>query len=168
MTNEEIVELIASESCISLFNDYSLELRRADERCPVEDVELLYCGVIGFTGDQMRGAVMLASTREPLGRTSPVSDTSLREWIAELSNQLLGRVKNKLLPRGVVLHASTPVVLRGQHLTPLTRTELKPLTFECENGCVCVWMDVEFVEGVDLTIIHENSGAMSEGEGMLF
>jgi hypothetical protein len=115
----------------------------------------------------MRGAILLASTREPLGRTSPVNDTSLREWVAELSNQLIGRVKNKLVARGVVLHVSTPVVLRGQHLTPLTRTD-KPIVFACDKGCVCVWMDVELIAGVDLTALREGAASMNEGEGMLF
>jgi hypothetical protein len=117
---------------------------------------------------EIRGAILLATSREPLGRTSPVNDTSFREWIAELSNQLLGRLKNKLLKRGVVLHMSTPVVLRGQHLTPLTRNELKPLVFDCDNGCVCVWMDVELTEGVDLTVVQEGAAMMNEGEGLLF
>jgi hypothetical protein len=168
MTNDEIVVLLASESCISLFSDYSLELRRVDTLSGVVDTELMYCGVVGFTSDQMRGSILLAATREPLGRTSPVNDTSLREWIAELSNQLLGRFKNKLVSRGVNLHVSTPVVLRGVRLTPLTRTELRPLVFDCDDGCVCVWVDAELMKGVDLTVMHESAGLINEGEGMLF
>jgi hypothetical protein len=168
MTNEEIVDTLMSEACISLFSDYSLQLRRIDAAAATGDTDFLYCGVVGFTGDQMRGAILLATTREPLGRTSPVSDTSFREWVAELSNQLLGRLKNKLLTRGVVLHMSTPVVLRGQHLTPLTRNELRPLVFDCDNGCVCVWVDAELTKGVDLNVVQEDSGSIGEGEGMLF
>jgi CheY-specific phosphatase CheX len=170
MTNEEIVESLVSESCISLFNDYSLQLRRSEDPATTaaKDTELLYCGVVGFTGEQMRGALLLATTREPLGRTTPVNDTSFREWIAELSNQLLGRLKNKLMSRGVVLHMSTPVVLRGQHLTPLTANELKPLVFECDDGMVCVWMDAELSQNIDLNVEQVDSGSISEGEGMLF
>jgi CheY-specific phosphatase CheX len=169
-TNEEIVESLVSESCISLFSDYSLPLQRTEAKTESSDTDLLYCGVVGFTGEQMRGAILLATTREPLGRTSPVNDTSFREWIAELSNQLLGRLKNKLMSRGVLLHMSTPVVLRGQHqhLTPVTANELKPLVFECEGGVVCVWMDAEIVGGVDLNVEQAESGSISEGEGMLF
>lgn len=169
MTNEEIIESLVSESCISLFSDYSLPLTRGDAKTDAsEDTSLLYCGVVGFTGEQMRGAILLATTREPLGRTSPVNDTSFREWIAELSNQLLGRLKNKLMSRGVLLHMSTPVVLRGQHLTPLTANELKPLVFECEGGVVCVWMDAEIIGSVDLNVEQVDTGSIGEGEGMLF
>jgi CheY-specific phosphatase CheX len=168
MTNEEIIELLACEACISLFSDYSLELRRVETVSWATDTELLFCVVVGFTGDQIRGSILLATTREPLGRTAPVNDTSFREWIAELANQLLGRIKNKLVRRGVVLHVSTPVVLRGVHLTPLTRTDLKPIVFDCDDGCVCVWLDAELVKGVDLTVIHEDAGVIVEGDGLLF
>jgi Chemotaxis phosphatase CheX len=168
MTNPEIVELLASEACVSLFSDYSLELRRVETLSGIVDTGLMYCGVVGFTGDQMRGSILLATTRGPLGRTAPVNDTSLREWIAELSNQLLGRFKNKLVARGVVLHASTPVVLRGVHLTPIMRAELTPLVFDSDDGCVCVWVDAELTRGVDLSVTHETAGLISEGEGLLF
>jgi hypothetical protein len=162
------MESIVSDACISLFNDYSLPLRRVDRGELSGAQELLYCGVIGLSGDQLRGSLLLATSREPLGRTSPTSDASFREWIAELSNQLLGRIKNRLLARGVSLHLSTPVVLRGQHLAPLSQTELPPLTFVCEGGCVCVWFDAELAPSVDLTKIVEAPGTLPEGESMLF
>lgn len=168
MSNDLVMESIVSDACISLFNDYSLPLRRVPTAELSDAPELLYCGVIGLSGDQLRGSLLLATSREPLGRTSPTSDASFREWIAELSNQLLGRIKNRLLARGVSLHLSTPVVLRGQHLAPLSQTELPPLTFVCEGGCVCVWFDAELAANVDLTKFIESPGTIPEGESMLF
>ena len=167
-TNEEVIEQTVSEACISLFEDYSLPLLRTKTGPLSGDTELLYCGVVGFTGEQMRGSVLLATSREPLGRTSPTNEASFREWIAELSNQLLGRVKNKLIPRGVTLHLSTPIVLRGQHLAPVPRAELVPFLFSCDGGYVCVWFDAELQPGLDLTKVEENSGLIGEGESMLF
>lgn len=168
MTNEAIIEDTVSESCISLFEDYSLPITRWATESLEGDSELLYCGVVGFSGEQMRGSLLLATSREPLGRTSPTTDASFREWIAELSNQLLGRIKNKLIPRGVTLHLSTPIVLRGQHLAPIPHSKLLPFTFRCEGGFVCVWFDAEITEGVDLSRIDEASGLITEGESMLF
>jgi hypothetical protein len=168
MTNDEVIEQTVSEACISLFKDYSLPLQRAAARRLEGDSELVYCGIVGFSGEQMRGSVLLASSREPLGRTSPTNDASFREWIAELSNQLLGRVKNKLIPRGVTLHLSTPVVLRGQYLAPVPRVELVPLLFCCDGGYVCVWFDAELKEGIDLSQLQENAGMISEGDSVLF
>ena len=169
MTNEAIIETTVSESCISLFEDYSLPLRRVTTgQVDDEDAELLYCGVVGFSGEQMRGSLLLATSREPLGRTSPTNDASFREWIAELANQLLGRVKNKLIPRGVTLHLSTPIVLRGQHLAPIPHATLVPFAFRCEGGFVCVWFDAELAQGVDLSQVEESAGLINEGESMLF
>jgi hypothetical protein len=167
-TNEAIIEQTVSEACISLFEDYSLPLVRTLVGALEGDSELLYCGVVGFTGEQMRGSVLLATSREPLGRTSPTSDASYREWIAELANQLLGRVKNKLIPRGVTLHLSTPIVLRGHHLAPIPRAEQVPYVFRSDGGYVCVWFDAELQPGIDLNRVEENAGLISEGESLLF
>jgi hypothetical protein len=168
VTNDQIIEQTVSESCISLFEDYALPLVRTVAGPLEGDSELLYCGVVGFSGEQMRGSVLLATSREPLGRTSPTNDASFREWIAELSNQLLGRVKNKLIPRGVTLHLSTPIVLRGHHLAPIPRAEQVPFVFSCEGGYVCVWFDAELQPGLDLSQVEETTGLIGEGESMLF
>jgi hypothetical protein len=167
--NSEIIEACVNDSCISLFQDYALQLARADHLSVIEGAALLFCGVVGFSGDQMRGTLLLATSREPLGRTSPTSDASLREWIAELSNQLLGRIKNKLFLHGVTLHLSTPIVLRGQHISPLAKDgELLPHAFTCDGGVVCVWFDAELIAGLDLNQMVEDPGLISEGTSTLF
>jgi hypothetical protein len=168
MTNEAILDALVSEACISLFNDYSLPLRRVAEFPQAEDSNLSYCAVVGFGGDQIRGSLLLATTAEPLGRTSPVGDTCFRDWIAELSNQLLGRIKTKLVARGIVPHASTPVVLRAPHLTPLPKATMKHFVFECDDGHVCVWLEAELEKNLDLTLGPVSTASLNEGEGLLF
>jgi hypothetical protein len=168
MDSLEIVNSLTSEACISLFSDYSLPLRPAQQADKDLNPELLFCSVIGFSSDQMRGTLVLATTREPLGRTTPVQGGSLREWVAELSNQLLGRVKRRLMERGVVLAMSTPIVLRGERLHPMPSKDAEPLTFVCEGGCVCVWMDAEIEPGVDLSHVQKDGEGIGEGEALLF
>ena len=168
MNSQQIVDNIASEACLSLFHDYSLTLQRADISGDDGARELVYCAVIGYSSEQMRGTLLLATSSEPLGRTAPVAGSSLREWIAELSNQLLGRVKTRLAERGVLLAISTPVVLRGSHLRPLTTQEVAPLTFVCDGGCVCVWMDAVLSPELDLSQVQTDCQVMGEGEAMLF
>ncbi|MET0386533.1 MAG: chemotaxis protein CheX [Polyangiales bacterium] len=166
--NDEVIEACVNEACLGLFTDYSLPLVRIQGEALQQMEPLLYCGVVGFSGDQLRGAVLLATSREPLGRTSPSSDSSLREWIAELANQLLGRIKNRLLPRGVTIHLSTPIVLRGAHIAPVSRSELVPYAFSCDGGNVCVWFDSEIAPGVDLTQVVDTEGLAAEGTSTLF
>ncbi|MEY4577805.1 MAG: hypothetical protein RL701_2508 [Pseudomonadota bacterium] len=165
--NDEILEQVVSDSCVSLFDDYKLPLARVQYGQLAESEPLLFCGVVGFSGEHMRGTLLLATSKEPLGRTSPTTDSSLREWIAELSNQLLGRIKNKFLPRGVTLHLSTPIVLRGQHIAPVSHAELVPFAWQCDGGCVCVWFDAEYAPTLDLSQVAEEVG-VEEGTSMLF
>ena len=166
-SNNDVIEKCVSESCLSLFEDYSLPLVRMVSGA-ADQHPLLFCGVVGFSGEQMRGTMLLATSKEPLGPTSPTSDASLREWIAELSNQLLGRVKNRLFSHGVQLHMSTPVVLRGLHIAPVSRAELVPFFFACDGGLVCVWFDAEVTPGVDLSQTVEMEAVAAEGTGFLF
>jgi hypothetical protein len=169
-SNADVLESITNEACISLFAAYSLSLNRVAPNIDPDD-GLMYCGVVGYTGSEIRGTLMLATSSEPIGRTSPSSQASPREWVAELTNQLLGRVKTRLTRRGVTIHMSVPVVLRGQHLAPLGRTELDlhPLVFSSCAGVVCVWLDAEYPKGVVLADLTESAeAAMEEGTGMLF
>ena len=166
MDNQEIITNITSEACLSLFRDYALPLQPEEQGD--QPLDLLFCSVIGFSSEQMRGTLVLATTREPLGRTTPVQGGELREWIAELSNQLLGRIKRQLTERGVELAISTPIVLRGERLHPMPTKEAAPLTFVCEGGCVCVWMDAIIIPGLDLSQLQKSDEGMGEGEAMLF
>jgi hypothetical protein len=168
MDNQDIIINITSDACMSLFSDYSLPLHPADQSGQPLDPELLFCSVIGFSSLQMRGTLVLATTKEPLGRTTPVQGGELREWVAELSNQLLGRVKRQLMDRGVELALSTPIVLRGERLHPMPSKEAAPLVFVCEGGCVCVWMDAVITPGLDLSQVQASDEGIGEGEAMLF
>jgi len=166
MDSQELIQNLTSEACLSLFSDYSLPLQPAEQ--DDQPLDLLFCAVIGFSSEQMRGTLVLATSREPLGRTTPVQGGELREWIAELSNQLLGRVKRQLVDRGVELAISTPIVLRGERLHPMPSKEAAPLKFVCEGGCVCVWMDAVLVPGLDLSQVQASEPGMGEGDAMLF
>lgn len=79
--------------------------------------------VIGFGGSALRGALLLSAPREVFARAYPgshgereVDDEELRDWAGELVNQLLGRIKNKLLARGVGIAISTPTALSAVHV----------------------------------------------------
>lgn len=168
MDSSEILDEIASNACVSLFSDYALPLGKATSPDEALHTELVYCSVIGFSSEQLRGTLLLAASKEPVGRTSPVSGAAAREWVAELANQLLGRIKGKLAERGVLLALSTPLLLRGEHLRPLSSHEMKPIVFTCEGGCVCVWLDAELSPELDLSQVQTDCQVMGEGEALLF
>jgi hypothetical protein len=166
MDTRQIVEMITSEACVSLFDHYSLELLPARTGADVTP-DLVYCAVIGYSSEKMRGTLLLASTADLLARTAPVGGEAMRDWIAELANQLLGRIKAQLAARGLLLGMSTPILLRGQHLRPLPNHEAEPLTFQAAAGWVCVWMDAELANDLDLSHLQPDD-SLNAGEALLF
>ena len=150
------------------FDDYQLEIRVGQPGASMAAEPFLLCGILGFTSRHMRGALVLATTREPLERTNPAPNPSHRDWICELVNQLLGRVKNHMLSRGVEIFPSTPIALRGDHLSPVVQQPLVAELFTAEGGVVSVWMDCEFDAGFQLAEEPVADPPASEGEILLF
>lgn len=158
------------DCCRELFAAYELHVEpRGREHFPATE-NLALCGVMGFGGKQMRGALVLATTKEPLELTNPGHVDSQRDWVCELSNQLMGRVKNRLLAMGAEIHLATPAGLSGENLCPSPRALRAPQVFAAANGFVCVWIDCEFAKDFDLPpVTAENpAAAIAEGETLLF
>ena len=165
------LERLVREHCLKLFADYDLEIRLGEVGEPRAEDRFLLCGIIGFTAKFARGALVLATTKEPLELTNPTSTPSHRDWICELANQLLGRVKNQLLTRGVEIFPSTPVAVRGEHLSPILEQRQIAELFTAEGGVICVWLDCEFEEGFELAevdLIARSIAPLAEGEIILF
>ncbi len=158
--------MCAHEACVDLFQAYGVPLDEVDPNSP-SDATLLLTAVIGFTGPGLRGTCILASTEHPLKQSNPIAG-SLRDWIAELSNQLVGRIKNQLLRYGAEVYVTTPVVMRGEHLAPLPRFVLQPQAFTTsEGGRVFLWVEVEATADFQLSATPLAIPA-EEGEALLF
>src|SRR5262245_26937283 len=98
------VELRISEfgaaACVELFGAYGLELR-ASPATSARSEERHLSGSIGFVGRHLRGTGLLAAAERPLAASCPEQGGALRDWVSELTNQFVGRLKTKLLARGV-------------------------------------------------------------------
>ena len=164
--NDAWLRDVITKSTVLLFRDYGIELTPTAAPCPEHPVEL--CGGVGFSGKNARGTLLCASSKEPLRRLSEGKCASERDWLAEISNQLLGRIKSRLLRRGVEIMLSPPIVLRGEHLAPLPRAKLVPLSFEMDGGSVFVWLDVELDPAVDLASEEEHDVGLVEGQSLIF
>ena len=156
MTHEldalQFFEQVASAACEDLFARYGVAVRRVSEDAQPVSPDFLVCSVIGFSGREVRGTLVLALTEELSGMSNPVAGSNpgavsnhvtQRDWVGELSNQLLGRIKIELLRRGVEIYLNLPAVLLGQHLAPLPRSQLKPLKFTLGHGAAAVWIELE-------------------------
>jgi hypothetical protein len=164
---QKLLSAVVAESCQQLFDDYGLALER--RMVDAQTIgEISFCGVIGFTGPRCRGVLLLAVTEGPLRQSNP-TEAPLRSWIAELSNQLLGRIKNRLLRHGLELSASTPIVLHGSHLAPMSRRNFQPVLFSGGGGYVGTWLDCELLDADSVSIAESDSDdVLLEGDTVLF
>jgi hypothetical protein len=158
------------DCCRELFSAYQLDVIPRDRADFPATEALALCGVMGFGGKSLRGALVLATTREPLEHTNPGSLTSQRDWVCELANQLMGRVKNRLLAYGVEIHLATPAGLSGDNLCPSPSHLRAPQVFAAADGFVCVWIDCEYSDGFELPTeqLEGYETPANEGETLLF
>jgi CheY-specific phosphatase CheX len=163
---QKAVEDMAEEACLSLFDAYGvrLELRAPDSSASTSPS---LTGIIGFTGRGITGMCLIDASEAPLAASNPAGGSLLRDWVAELSNQLAGRLKHKLLAMGVEVYITTPIVLRATRIEPLPRTKLMPRTFHAHDGFVKLWVEVETTPGFQM-VPGSAEGAVAEGEALLF
>jgi len=168
--NNRPIDDLVFDCCRELFSAYQLDVHPRDRSDFPATEQLAVCGVMGFGGKLMRGALVLATTREPLEHTNPDAFGSQRDWVCELTNQLMGRVKNQLLTLGVEVLLATPAGLSGENLSPTPSKLRAPQVFAAANGFVCVWIDCEYTDGFELPSSppQDLEPPVAEGDTVLF
>lgn len=134
-------------------------------------------GIVGYTGDRIRGSVSVLTLPSVLSRTLPSSvhpdERAFCDWIGELANMLLGRLKNRLLRTGLSLEMAVPVSARGTGLTVSISpgTVWRCHTFHTAAGPIVVRFDAVFDAGFVFAFdggAQAEGGYMTEGECLLF
>ena len=128
-------------ACVELLQAYGVEALDAPEEWGTPD-EFMLAGVMGFVSERLVGSCLLVGGRDVLMATAP-KDARPRDWVGELANQLVGRLKSKLMGLGVTITMNTPVVLSGIRLSPLPRTDVAPKVHRTPLGRLLVWVEVE-------------------------
>lgn len=180
MTPKDIerIDSLVEAATRALFRTHGLHLGRLRggfEETPADhDVA---CS-IGFTAPEIRGALLMTAREDFLTRAWPEelrsrvpSRREVCEWGGELVNQLLGRVKNALLPFGIALQQSTPTVVTGSYLNrvPATTRVARRYLFEESGGSVAVYLDASVAE--DFVLPESRDETMQsavEGDVQLF
>jgi CheY-specific phosphatase CheX len=158
-----LMERIAEGACKGLFDAYGVTLERVNPQT-TPTLPVFLSGIVGFTGPGIRGACLLAASETPILKSNPAGG-SLADWIAELANQLVGRIKNKLLVHGADVYATTPIVLRGDHVTPMRRQDITPLVFMGGEGSVFVWIELDTTPAF---VLGPPTEVVAEGESVMF
>ncbi|MBP6633023.1 MAG: hypothetical protein KBG28_12400 [Kofleriaceae bacterium] len=148
---EGTLHQLACDACLELFAAYDTPITPIS---PLETNAAFYlCGIIGFTSERLAGALVLAASQATIERSNPLGPGSPRPWIAELTNQLGGRFKRRLLGRGIEVWLSTPIVMRGNHLAPVPRLPSvapEPSCAVAGADAVCVWVEADWAPGLTL------------------
>lgn len=178
--SQAIVERIVSHSTIDLMESRGLAVGRAAAAAGGPP-RITIAGLAGFTGESIRGTLMIASTFDLFARTRPEetgrhelspevpSDWHLlRDWAAELANQLLGRITNQLFAYGLSLRVSTPTALSGADLAVATPSSkrTRPVVFAAGDDEIWVWWDA--LSHAELSLALTGDAAAKEGEVILF
>ena len=174
MSDKSVQELLSESlltSAIELFAHYEAPLEVGSPP------EMEFAAVLGFSSDAIQGALGLLAHRDLVAATyrsatgQEGSRRQLDDWLGELANQLLGRIKGTLLRYDVAIQLATPMVLRGVRLEVGGSNEdgVYKVEFTCCTGGLCAWIDAQH-EGDLVLSLREEDGEVSasEGDGMFF
>jgi len=180
MTNLAVVQCVQDifeEACTGLLESLSdlaikIDSSRGDLiEVPIacidagsHDIELIICLQFPVS--------VLALTYPIHADITGVDEERLEDWISELSNQLVGRVKNRLLTHNCQVDLGLPVSYFGsdvEHLLSQTG-EIKSVYFDVDGETCAFHISVEvFEEDMVFTIAEtEVLDALDDGELELF
>ena len=170
----ETLDKIVRKAATQLFGAHRCELVETERQELTNDV---FASTIGFTASPARGSLVLAVSAGVLGRSLPIPDMprtpkNLSDWAGEMSNQLLGRIKNQLVPFGLEIELSIPVVVMGKDLScfGVEGAVQRSASFQNEGDIVDVHFFVSEADAWELDESHliEEDDSLSEGDVELF
>lgn len=167
-----LVEGLVMDATRALFEIYGVKLeldgRAIAKTLPSVDI----ISTIGFSSPTINGSLLLAIPNVVLQQTLPTPDASLADWSGELANQLLGRLKNKLIHYEVVINLALPVVVSGDefHLRARPNRLTRHFSFISEWGRMFVRAELELCASLELERqdLGETGVGMDEGELLFF
>jgi hypothetical protein len=177
-----VLEQVTAAACEDMFARYGVSAKLVADDAEPKEPDFFMCSIIGFVGRDLWGTLILAVTEDISDISNPLLANPLlesasigpgkngslrRDWVGELSNQLLGRIKHALLRHDIEIHSNLPAVLRGRHLAPLPRVDLKPLKFAVAGGAAAVWIETDARAGFSIGTADADAGAAA-GDSLLF
>ena len=125
-----IVVDLHAQACEELFEAYGLaqHLNRGEAGLTVVN-GATYASVLSATGDGIRLSSTVSMDARLLARTHPsrqahVPVREVQDWCREINNQLVGRVKNKLLRLGCEVVTGLPVLITGTDVAAVAMPDI--------------------------------------------
>ncbi len=167
----DVLDAVLQSSAIAMFEAYGVA---ASEATPASGTRLReFAAIIGFSGAQLRGSLVVTLDRAlvEVSGGGQVEGNAQLDWVGEVANQVLGRLKNRLLQFGVNIDLSTPVAISGDDLASTVRhsTVVRIVNLETIHGFCSLFLDYRLIAPVDLTDEAKlEVSVQSEGELLLF
>jgi CheY-specific phosphatase CheX len=173
----EIQEYLVKGS-LELFEAHGLPVEHAIGAPAVDIRGPSVMAVIGYAATTVRGAVLLLTSRSvvaalqpPEIRDEPPTEALLRDVLGEFCNMLIGRMKNRLVSRGIAPLLSTPTTIFGDDLKlPVPTSGVSAWQrFTSAAGDIYVRLDATFE--VDFALKMEEPNAPkppAEGDTVIF
>ncbi len=103
--------------------------------------------IIGFSGKDIKGSLGFAAAENLIHESyygETLNPEMIDDWLGEIANQLLGRLKNILLVYGLDVHLSTPMVLHGLNITVGGGSKkIHRTPFKSNMGNSAVWVKIK-------------------------
>jgi|GEM_PF-2986208 len=175
-----IFEQCCKESFQEFFSDSGIRSVALETENSIEQFDELQSLVafVGFTGENIKGSLTFLSQRTFFTTTHPniqmqvpVEPQDELDWAREVVNQILGRVKNKLLAFNLPFSVSTPSVVIGHQLENPESLNLQNrlFGFQTNRGNVVINFSVVMAEGAQFNRVADSGmGPQKEGKAILF
>lgn len=141
---------------------------------PLTPSEPLVAASIGYTGEGIRGSLVLLTSSQVARSWSSeceLDEIALCDIVGEFSNMLLGRMKSRIIPYGVTLSIALPISAIGRDLRVLSSPGGTSLwqTFHGDAGDVHVRLDLNLdAEFAMYALPDEPTPSAVEGDVLLF
>jgi len=167
-------------ACRALLEAYGLTVNVREHGGVVDSrVKVNYISVLSANGGGVNLSSMLKIDRDlvirmhPLNGGDPIAQPDLEDWCMELNNQLVGRLKNKLIGYGAVVLIGLPLLLTGTDVNSIAspHSEVHQYSVESADGQITLTIATLVDPGVHLeepdASLHEEN-VMDEGMVSLF
>lgn len=137
--------------------------------------EMRYVSILSATGEKIRLLSTLNVDESLLAGTHPsrgakLSQRHLEDWCRELNNQLMGRLKNKLLRVGCEITTGLPSLITGTDIKPVSPPALdfREYFFTSAQGCLESTLAMLLAPDLEIKDAPGGEEIMREGELSLF
>jgi chemotaxis protein CheX len=173
----ERIDAVIESATRALFASHGLTVGKASDGSSGTPDDHDVASSVGFTSTSLRGAVLLTARMDVVALAGPAelrhrtpAERDVLDWAGELVNQLLGRVKNALVPFGMALEQGTPTVVTGRHLhrAPASTNLARRFLFEAPGSPIAIYFDAAVSSELSLGSPRESLKPVEEGEVQLF